>query len=65
MSLFISKYKVWKLILEEHQINDRGITLLYFSQQWCDITKIYGTKINVYCYNNKCSISFELICFGV
>jgi hypothetical protein len=45
MCLFINKYELRKLILEEHKFHDRDITLLYIRQQLSDITKIYGTKL--------------------
>jgi hypothetical protein len=45
MGLFISKYELRKLFLEENELTDRDIKLSYMSKQICDITKIYGTKI--------------------
>jgi hypothetical protein len=45
MHLFISKYELILLIIEEHQFHDRDNTLLYSRKQSCDITKMYGIKI--------------------
>jgi hypothetical protein len=45
MRLLMSKYEIMTLIIEENQFNDGDITLLYNWQQLCDITKMYGTKM--------------------
>jgi hypothetical protein len=45
MSLFISKFELRKLMLEEHKFHDGDITLLYISQQLYDINKMYVSKI--------------------
>jgi hypothetical protein len=53
MGIFITKYYLMKFILEQHQLNDRDITLVYIGKQLCDITKIYGTKWQYIFYINK------------
>jgi hypothetical protein len=45
MRVFISKYELRRLIIEEYQFNDRDITSIYSRKQSCDINKMYGTKL--------------------
>jgi hypothetical protein len=45
MRSFISNYELTKLILEGHQYQDMHKTLLNISQQLCDITIFFGTKL--------------------
>jgi hypothetical protein len=46
MGVFISKYELRMLIIEEHEFHDRDVTQLYSRNQSCDINKMYGTKVH-------------------
>jgi hypothetical protein len=60
MRLFISKYELKKLILEEHQFHDNDLTIIYNRQHFCHINKISVPKCNIFFFKINAIFHFKL-----